>query len=111
MEIQARIDASLPMSIISVPVRDRLKQRPRRLALDPVKDSENNIYQPVDQCRLQWRIKNDARGYCEAFYVIESDVEVVILREKALLDQVKPGERSILPIGLSEQTPGMLTIC
>ncbi|KAL8729766.1 MAG: hypothetical protein Q9181_004883 [Wetmoreana brouardii] len=104
-EIHAEVDKNMSISVLTKPVLKRL-----RLVCEPcegfkAQDAQGRTWTPIGKVNLEWYRSPIAKQYSETFYVVESDVEMVMMRANAFPHDDVEDEPQTHPIGLQKQTP------
>lgn len=105
--VTADVDKSVPISIISSRIPYRLNQKYEPCEQDPVSDMEGRIYTFIGRIDLDWHKEKVAVGYSETFYVIDSEVPMVLFGKSAF--PTTPGRKSngsCMPIMARKAKPG-----
>ncbi|KAL8677812.1 MAG: hypothetical protein Q9186_005792 [Xanthomendoza sp. 1 TL-2023] len=99
--IQAKADRSMPVSIVSTPVLTRLQRKFMLCQAIQIQDARGQTYVPIGKINLEWRLWDDAKSFPETFYVVESDVSMVMLGSSAFHEDFveEEDENDFYPIG------------
>ncbi|KAL9618746.1 MAG: hypothetical protein Q9204_008364, partial [Flavoplaca sp. TL-2023a] len=103
--ITAQSDKSLPISIISKGMLDRLGVPCTPCQQQTVTDSRNVQHSPVGKVTLRWHKTDGAKSYSDVFFVVDRQSRQVILGKTAFpAGNCKQSSGSnIYPIGLCPQ--------
>ncbi|KAI4128686.1 MAG: hypothetical protein LQ338_002633 [Usnochroma carphineum] len=102
--IQAQFDKTMPVSIVSKGMLNKMKSKYVPCQKEPVKDSKNVIYSPVGQVDLRWHKEEQGKSYAETFYVVDQQTPLVILGSSAFEKSNKSAGGTIYPVGVQQQT-------
>ena len=106
--ISAQSDNSLPFSIISKGMLDRIGigSTYTTCQQDPVRDSRKVQHLPIGKVTLRWHKNEAAKSYSEPFYVVDSQSLLVILGETAFSNIDQSSGDFFGPTGVQPQTAG-----
>ncbi|KAL8889194.1 MAG: hypothetical protein Q9215_003493 [Flavoplaca cf. flavocitrina] len=104
--ITAQSDKSLPISIISKGMLDRLGVVCTPCQQQTVTDSRNVQHSPVGKVTLRWHKTDGAKSYSDVFFVVDRQSRQVILGNTAFPagNCKQPSGSNIYPIGVHPQT-------
>ncbi|MCJ1462995.1 hypothetical protein MMC07_001599 [Pseudocyphellaria aurata] len=102
--VRAKLDKTLPISVISKATLDRLPPDYTGTQRDTVEDSDKNQYSPICQIELRWHYQGRGRSHPETFYVVEGAAWEVILGAKASAENTDAFDSGIRILGLHQQT-------
>ncbi|KAL8715712.1 MAG: hypothetical protein Q9220_000379 [cf. Caloplaca sp. 1 TL-2023] len=106
--IRAQTDRAFPISIISNGMLKKLKVNFTKAHQDAIKDSRNVTHRPMGFVDLRWQKKGAGRTWPETFWVVDVETPLVLLGATAHPKNVQTPGSSVAPIGVVEQTPGLL---
>ncbi|KAL8819673.1 MAG: hypothetical protein Q9223_001944 [Gallowayella weberi] len=102
--VRAQSDHSLPFSIISRPMLQRLGVKWTPGKKETVKDTRGVPHSPVGEVNLRWHKQGLGKSHPETFYVVESSNVFVILGSTAFPNSIQATGGNVQPIGVHEQT-------
>lgn len=105
--MKAKLDKTLPISVISKTTVARLPLDYTQLQPETVEDSEPKRYSLIGQLKLRWHKKDLALSHPETFYVTEMTAYEVILGATASSEATDAIDSGIHTLGLDHQTTGM----
>ena len=106
-EVGAKLDKNAETSMISKPIFDRL--RINYIPCEPaqVKDAKGTNHLIIGRVDLRWRKKDKHKSFSETFYIVESEVPYLVLRERAFAQGIQSSELELHKLGLNRQTAGI----
>lgn len=99
---KASVDASLPISLISRGLVNRLRVRYEEYRHGPFEDQQNHIHNPLGEVELHLHRSDVAKSQPENFLVVDS-IDTVVLRATAV---PRKKESNVLTLGLEPQNEG-----
>ncbi|KAL8911251.1 MAG: hypothetical protein Q9171_003549 [Xanthocarpia ochracea] len=102
--VKARSDKSLPFSIISTGMLDRLGGVSyTSCQKDTVKDSKGVQHSPIGKVTLRWHKQESGKSHSETFFVVAEQAALVILGDTSFNNTNQPSGGNIYPLGLQQQ--------
>ncbi|KAI4257658.1 MAG: hypothetical protein L6R42_005511 [Xanthoria sp. 1 TBL-2021] len=102
----ARIDESMPISLLSFQILDELRLPHEPCDKTQVENDKGRLYNAVGKIDLKWVVWNIARDYSDTFYVVECEKPMVRLGASTIKDDfvaVKQG--GCFPMALDKPSP------
>ncbi|KAL8799168.1 MAG: hypothetical protein Q9182_006105 [Xanthomendoza sp. 2 TL-2023] len=104
--IYAQVDKSKPISILSTPIFHDLQIVYEPCPEGQVQDARNHSYTIIGKVDLDWIVWQGAMQWSETFYVVRSDVAMVMLGQSAFREDYKEPDDECYVIELPQKTPG-----
>ncbi|KAL8719569.1 MAG: hypothetical protein Q9225_003443 [Loekoesia sp. 1 TL-2023] len=104
--ITAQADKSIPYSIISTGMLNRLRVKYTACQKEAVKDCKDTTYSPMGKVDLRWYKKDTVKSHPQTFYVVDQTTSLVILGAPAFAASSQSGGGKLYPVGVHKQTPG-----
>lgn len=102
--VKAQVDESLPYSIISTTMLNRVHVKYSQCQIKTLKGSKNTTYTQMGKVELRWHKKEKGKSYPQTFYVVEQATSLVILGAPAFGSGNQSSGGGVYPIGLQQQT-------
>ncbi|KAL8917789.1 MAG: hypothetical protein Q9172_005691 [Xanthocarpia lactea] len=103
--VKARTDKSLPFSIISKGMLERLGGVSyTSCQKETVTDSKGVQHSPIGKVALRWHKKESVKSHSETFYVVDSQTALVILGVTSFDNTSQSSGGNMYPIGLQQLT-------
>ncbi|CAL8583729.1 hypothetical protein XPA_009348 [Xanthoria parietina] len=102
--IRAQTDRSLPYSIISTGMLERLGIVEYPPCQKAAVTHRNVQHFPIGKVTLRWHKEESAKSYSEAFFVVDKHTALVILGATAFPNSGQSSGGNMYPIGVAAQT-------
>ncbi|KAL8808571.1 MAG: hypothetical protein Q9200_004234 [Gallowayella weberi] len=89
IDMQAKTTRNVPNSVVTSPILARLHLEAEPCDGVQIQDADGRTHVAVSKIELEWRLWEVAEQYSVTFYVLESDVSVVLLGENAFPDDFR----------------------
>ncbi|KAL9039488.1 MAG: hypothetical protein Q9180_002495 [Flavoplaca navasiana] len=86
--VTADVEKSVPISIISSRIPYRLQQKYEPCEVEETRDAKGRTYDLIGKISLGWHEDDEAVGYDETFYVIDSEVPMVLFGQSGISDNI-----------------------